>query len=175
MADVIGALKGGLVAVEAARQEGGERVRIPEAVAVEPLTTAELVQYVIEAAEFGSGGWDNHCMRRALATIRQAQDELVKLQAYVAGRAEFARKRGGNDFANLHALLNMIDKKALSAWLAVERMTAEERERIAREVEAELDAPSPKATEVPAVSTATAPAQTSLETSDVSRPLQDRT
>lgn len=64
-----------------------------------------------------------------------------RLKEYVAGRAEFARRdKGGNHWAVLHGLINMIDRGALDAWCKVDRMTPEELEQIAREVEAELDA-----------------------------------
>lgn len=64
---------------------------------------------------------------------------LRKLKDYVVGRAEYARKdKRQNHYAILHALINMIDEKALTAFLAVEAMTPEERARITKEMEAEL-------------------------------------
>ena len=58
---------------------------------VAPLDRSEFTLFVIEASEEGSGGWDNHHMRRALATISAQQGRIELLEAVAASARAFRK------------------------------------------------------------------------------------
>lgn len=89
---------------------------------------------------------ESESVAAAVVSAGRAVEPVEKLKAYVVGRVEFARrlsKTSDNHWANLHALIAMLEEGALNAWLAVEAMSPTERDALAAEAIRNLEDATP--------------------------------